>query len=140
MKNFTKGTNTTVFAWPIYYGIQLWKKEGWQSTVCSSEIANIILSSLARYAVGRCVWNVYFSCQYDDLFYCLFCSFVLYISTTTLIFIWITSQLFNKRMHSTKEIISLTDLCLYRFYLVILYNFLGRFYYRHCHKFWFLHA
>ena len=26
MKNFTKGTNTAVFAWHVYYGLQWWKK------------------------------------------------------------------------------------------------------------------
>ena len=30
MNNYAKGTNTTVFAWPIYYGIQWLKKEGRQ--------------------------------------------------------------------------------------------------------------
>ena len=30
MKNFTKGTNTTSFARPFYYGIQWWKEEGRQ--------------------------------------------------------------------------------------------------------------
>ena len=36
-KSFIKGTNTTVFAWHVYYGIQWWKKPTlFLSTVCMS--------------------------------------------------------------------------------------------------------
>ena len=35
-KNFIKGTNTTVFAWHIYFGIQWWKKKHWGDTLCIS--------------------------------------------------------------------------------------------------------
>ena len=47
MKNVAKGTDKTVFAWPIYYGIQRWKKEGRQFScpVCVFVLLHLVFAA-----------------------------------------------------------------------------------------------
>ena len=50
MKNLAKGTNATVFARPVYYGIQWWKKLGWH-IFCPLCVLHFIFKYLFR------LWN-----------------------------------------------------------------------------------
>ena len=61
MKNFTKGTNTTVFAWHVYYGIQWWKKEGQQFSCPVCVWCWQVMDISNRIQVIHCLYKIWYS-------------------------------------------------------------------------------